>query len=174
VEVWSEKGTVRGVLAPVLDKYGVGFLPVHGFNSSTKIHDVSESDDSRPLIILYVGDYDPSGMYMSEADIPQRLEQYGGDHVVVKRIALLSEQVIGLLPFPASDKKKDPRYKWFVRNYGKRCWELDAMDPRDLRALVRTAILTQIEPIAWKRCAVVEKVERDSLRHVLDKWKGVY
>jgi hypothetical protein len=24
VEVWSEKGTVRGVLAPTLDKYGVG------------------------------------------------------------------------------------------------------------------------------------------------------
>src|SRR5262249_54100592 len=25
VEVWSEKGTVRGVLQPVLDEYGVGF-----------------------------------------------------------------------------------------------------------------------------------------------------
>jgi hypothetical protein len=25
IEVWSEKGTVRGVLRPVLDEYGVGF-----------------------------------------------------------------------------------------------------------------------------------------------------
>src|SRR5262249_32908083 len=25
VEVWSEKGTVRGVLAPILNRYGVGF-----------------------------------------------------------------------------------------------------------------------------------------------------
>jgi hypothetical protein len=25
VEVWSEKGTIRGVLQPVLDEYGVGF-----------------------------------------------------------------------------------------------------------------------------------------------------
>jgi hypothetical protein len=24
-EVWSEKGTLRGVLAPVLDQYGIGF-----------------------------------------------------------------------------------------------------------------------------------------------------
>ena len=31
VQVWSEKGTVRGILAPVLDRYAVGFLPVHGF-----------------------------------------------------------------------------------------------------------------------------------------------
>ena len=45
----------------------------------------------------------------------------------------------GLPSFPASDKKKDPRYKWFVRNYGNRCWELDAMDPNDLRACVEQA-----------------------------------
>jgi hypothetical protein len=29
VEVWSEKGTVRGVLQPVLDEYGVGFRVFH-------------------------------------------------------------------------------------------------------------------------------------------------
>lgn len=42
-EVWSEKGTVRGILKPVLDQYGVGFNPVHGFNSSikpTKLHPI--------------------------------------------------------------------------------------------------------------------------------------
>ena len=41
------------------------------------------------------------------------------------------------------------------------------------RALVRKAIRREIEPNAWKRCAVVEKAERESLRHVLDNWKGV-
>jgi hypothetical protein len=30
-EVWSEKGTVRGVLAPVLDEYAIGFRVMHGF-----------------------------------------------------------------------------------------------------------------------------------------------
>ena len=35
VEVWSEKGTVRGVLAPVLDEYGVGFRVLHGFSGAT-------------------------------------------------------------------------------------------------------------------------------------------
>jgi hypothetical protein len=61
VQVWSEKGTVRGVLQPVLDHYAVGFNLVHGFNSATNVHDISEDDDGRPLIILYVGDFDPSG-----------------------------------------------------------------------------------------------------------------
>ena len=41
---------------------------------------------------------------------------------------------------PGTDKSKDPRYPWFVKNYGKRCWELDAMDPNDLRACVRREI----------------------------------
>src|SRR5262245_10944597 len=39
-EVWSEKGTVRGVLQPVLDKYAVGFRVMHGFSSATAIYDV--------------------------------------------------------------------------------------------------------------------------------------
>ena len=60
VEVWSEKGTVRGVLQPVLDTYAVGFRVMHGFSSGTVVHDIAEDDDGRPLIALYVGDFDPS------------------------------------------------------------------------------------------------------------------
>jgi hypothetical protein len=173
VEVWSEKGTVRGVLAPVLDQYGVGFRVMHGFSGATTIYDVAQDDDGRLLIVLYVGDYDPSGMYMSEHDLPDRLAKYGGDHVHVTRIALLREDLDDLPSFPASDKKKDPRHPWFVRNYGSRCWELDAMDPNDLRDLVEEAIKNEIELEAWNRCAVTEKAERESLRTVLDSWRGV-
>ena len=36
VEVWSEKGTIRGVLKPVLDHYAVGFRVMHGFTSATR------------------------------------------------------------------------------------------------------------------------------------------
>jgi hypothetical protein len=172
VLIVSEKGTVRGVLAPVLEEFGVGFRVMHGFSSATAVYDIAQDCDGRPLIILYIGDYDPSGMFMSEVDLPERLAKYDGDHVQVKRIALT--QAHHSLPwFPASDKKKDTRYPWFVRNYGDRCWELDALDPNDLRALVRKAIRRKIEPIAWKRCVVVEKAERESLRHVLDSWKGI-
>jgi hypothetical protein len=57
VEVWSEKGTIRGVLAPVLDKYGVGFRVMHGFNSATQVYDIAQDDDGRQLIALYIGDY---------------------------------------------------------------------------------------------------------------------
>jgi hypothetical protein len=137
VEVWSEKGTVRGVLAPVLDEYGVGFRVMHGYTSATTINDVASNFDGRILHALYCGDYDPSGMCMSVRDLPGRLEEYGGEHVVVTRIALVRGDLRSLPSFPASDKKGDTRYKWFVQNYGDRCWELDAMDPNALRARSR-------------------------------------
>jgi hypothetical protein len=172
VQVWSEKGTVRGVLAPVLDEYAVGFLPVHGFSSATAAHDIAEDDDGRDLIVLYVGDFDPSGMFMSEQDLPARFTKYDGDHVKLRRIALTPRQVRGLPSFPASDKRKDPRYRWFRSNYGERCWELDAMDPNDLRDCVGSEIKKLIEPIAWERCEIVNRAEQESLKSVIENWSA--
>ena len=106
-EVWSEKGTIRGVLAPVLDEYAVGFRVMHGFSSATVVNDIAQDDDGREVVALYVGDRDPSGMNMSEHDLPKRLDEYDGGQVTVKRIALTQEQVRGLPSFPASDKKKE-------------------------------------------------------------------
>jgi hypothetical protein len=145
---------------------------IEQIETATNVHDISEDDDGRPLIILYVGDFDPSGMFMSEQDLPKRFSKYDGNHVTLKRIALTREHVHGLPSFPATDKRKDPRYQWFVRNFGHQCWELDAMDPNDLRACVEREIRKLIEPVAWKRCEIVNKAEQNSLRTVLDGWKG--
>jgi hypothetical protein len=170
VEVWSEKGTIRGVLQPVLDEYGVGFRVLHGFASATSVHDVAEDSDGRELVVLYVGDWDPSGLCMSERDLPERLSRYGGDHVTIQRIALQRDHLSGLPSFPAAKKKDDKRYPWFIENYGGRCWELDALDPNDLRSCVEEKIVEQIEPTAWRRCKVTEAAERDSLVDVMSAW----
>jgi hypothetical protein len=171
VEVWSEKGTIRGVLKPVLDKYAVGFRVTHGFSSAISVYDVAQSDSDRPLVAVYVGDWDPSGLYMSESDLPDRLKQYGGDHVDLRRVALTGEQVLPLQSFPATDKRKDPRFKWFTGRYGDQCWELDAMDPNDLRSCVEKHIKELIEPVAWERCETVFKQERATIYHVVKRWK---
>jgi hypothetical protein len=133
-------------------------------------HDIAEDDDGRDLIILHVGDHDPSGMFMSEADLPGRFAKYGGDHIKLKRIALTAEQLEGLPSFPASDKENDPRHDWFVNNYGNRCWELDAMDPRMLRDCVEREIKKLIEPVAWARCERVSRAESESIKGVVSAW----
>ncbi|MEQ1954416.1 hypothetical protein [Mesorhizobium sp. CN2-181] len=172
VEVWSEKGTVRGVLKPVLNHYAVGFRVMHGFASATTVNDIAKDDDGRDLVVLYCGDFDPSGLYMSEKDLPRRLDEYGGSHVKLQRIALRPEQTEGLPSFPASDKRSDKRHGWFVENHGTRCWELDAMDPRDLRECIEREIDYLIEPEAWARCETVNAAELESLQTILSGWRA--
>ena len=164
---------MRGVLKPVLDHYAVGFRVMHGFANATAVNEIAQDDDGRELVVLYCGDFDPSGLYMSECDLPRRLDDYGGDHIRFSRIALTPAQTGGLPSFPASDKKTDKRYKWFVQNHGTRCWELDAMDPRDLRECVEREIEGLIEPEAWARCETVNAAELESLQSILSGWRAV-
>ena len=58
----------------------------------------------------------------------------------------------------------------FVANHGHQCWELDAMDPNDLRDCVEREIKKLIEPVAWQRCEVVNRAEQESMRTLLDSW----
>ena len=61
--VCSEKATVAGTIKPVTQAYGIGFLPLHGYGSTTKAHEVAmiSLEDDRPLVIFYIGDFDPWG-----------------------------------------------------------------------------------------------------------------
>jgi len=175
IEVWSEKGTVRGTLAPVLHEYGVTFRVMHGYGSATAVHQAARETcgAEKCLTILYVGDWDPSGLHMSEVDLIRRLLAYGGNvHLV--RLALTKLDTRGDLPsFMTDTKRRDPRYRWYVDRYGSRCWELDALSPVVLRARVEHAILERLDRAAWKRAAVVERVERDSLTSILATWPGI-
>ena len=177
IEIWSEKGTVRGTLAPVLDAYGVTFRVLHGYGSATTLHDVAEESQrsEKPWTVFYCGDWDPSGLHMSEADLPARLSRYGGDDIVIERVALTTAHVrAGDLPwFDASDKRTDARWRWFVERFGRRCWELDALSPAVLRTEVETAISRRLDLDAWERAASAENAECASLATVLDAWPGI-
>lgn len=166
VEVWSEKGTVRGTLAPVLKLYGVPFRVMHGFASATAVNDIAELSrvDDRPFVALYVGDRDPSGMHMSEVDLPDRIDRYGGE-VQIIRVAISEEDSHShdVPSFDAVTKTGDARHSWYIENYGTRCWELDALSPAILRDRVADAIIDEIDPDLWKRADEIEAAERESL-----------
>jgi hypothetical protein len=175
IEVWSEKGTIRGTLAPVLDEYGVTFRVMHGYTSATTAYQVAEESRSgdRVLTVFYLGDWDPSGLHMSEVDLPARLERYDGQ-VVLHRLALDADDLFGDLPsFPAETKARDPRYRWYCHNFGTHCWELDALSPVVLRQRVEHAIRNRLDLAAWHRADVVEQAERESLTTILNTWPGI-
>ncbi len=161
VEVWSEKGTVRGTLAPILDQYAVTLRVMHGHASATALKDAASASlqSDKPLHVLYVGDYDPSGLHMSELDLPERIDRYGGS-ISLERIAIWNEA--DAPSFPASDKRADPRYAWFVSIFGPRCWELDALSPVVLRERVEAAIRDHLDLDAWKHAENIEAAQRQT------------
>lgn len=173
LEVWSEKGTVRGTLAPVLDKYGVTFRVMHGYGSATSLHSIAEETlrSEKPLEILYVGDWDPSGLHMSAIDLPNRLDRYGAN-AFIRRVALGEGDVTagGLPSFEAESKRGDPRHQWFVKHYGLRCWELDALSPVHLRDRVEAEILCLLDTDAWDHAIKIETAERESMACILREW----
>jgi hypothetical protein len=178
VEVWSEKGTVQGVLAPVLDELGVAFRVMKGFGSFTRVKEAAvdsnaDFERNQRTVALYVGDWDPSGMYMSEVDLPSRLARYGGQ-VLLKRIAIVKADHARLPHFDAKTKAADARYRWFVEEegYGRRCWELDAMDPNALRDRVRKAILRYIDWTLWSRAIEIEEAEVESMKDFHTAWQN--
>ncbi len=175
VEVWSEKSTVHGVLMPTLHDYGVTFRPIKGFGSYTVVRGaIEEANDlvdatAKPTVALYVGDWDPSGMHMSEIDLPNRIERYGGE-VEVRRIALVEHDIRDLPSFAA--KRSDPRFRWFTQTYGRRCWELDAMNPNNLRDRVESEISRYIDWPLWQRALEVEAAEVESMHDFHTAWRN--
>jgi hypothetical protein len=171
VEVWSEKGTIRGTLRPVLDEFGVAFRVMHGYASATVLNTIayeSRSSD-KPLTALYVGDWDPSGKHMSDVDLPARLERYGGT-LTVRRIALIAEDLASLPSFDPDSKQQDPRHRWFMQNVGTQCYELDALPPPVLRERVRAAIVSMIDMDAWNHAALVERAQIESMGALPKLW----
>ena len=176
VEVWSEKGTVRGTLAPVLKQFGVAFRVFHGYGSATSVYQAASDSlnvEREAFIAFYVGDWDPSGLHMSEVDLPNRLLEYGGS-VDLRRIALVQEDLPRLPSFSLNSKRRDSRCRWYWNHCrSQRCWELDAMDPNTLRNRLRRAIEDVIDWEAWERSRKAEEAEQESLKTVIKKWNSI-
>lgn len=175
VEVWSEKSTVQGVLAPVLNEYGVTFRVMKGFGSFTAVRQAAEDslriDDGQQGVVLYLGDRDPSGMFMSEVDLPARLDRYDSEWTF-ERIAVQEFDTPGMPSFDVASKTSDNRASWYLDRYGSRCYELDAMNPNDLRERVTEQIETYLDLPAWERSKDVERAEVVSMQEFHSAWNA--
>jgi hypothetical protein len=156
VEIWSEKGTIRGTLASVLDEYGLTFRVMHGYASATVINDVAELS---------------TDIHMSDVDLPGRLARYGGT-LTVRRVALVDEDLDGLPSFDLETKAKDPRYQWFRRNVGDICYELDAMPPPLLRERVEAEIRHYLDLDQWAHDQMIEAAEVESMETFHKSWQA--
>jgi len=123
---------------------------------------MDECDNGARVVILYLGDWDPSGEDM-ERDLKERLFNEQPElEFELMRVAIHKADIRRFNLPPLRVKDSDTRSGGFVRKYGEDCVELDALPPNELRARLQCAIEDLIEPLAWERARVVEQAQREA------------
>lgn len=147
---------------------------MRGYTSMPHVQRVARTALSRGLKVLYVGDADPSGLHMSEVDLPRRTG------LEIERVALTIPQARdletkGLANFEAA-KDGDARVAWMKATYGGAFQvEAEAMDPSDIISLLgdRVEALTGVTLDAdylpdLPTIEAAEEAARDTLDRLVD------
>lgn len=161
IEIWVEKDALSNVLFRVTSKYHIRLMVNRGYSSISAMYDAHRRLRSGD-VILYFGDHDPSGKDMVR-DIRERMEEFGRE-VDVRPVALTMEQIRRFNPPPNPAKITDPRAKWYIREYGRTSWELDALPPRELIRLAEKAVEALIDLDQYNRCLDREQRDIEELR----------
>lgn len=164
-EILIEKKALQGVFAPIADKWDIALGACKGYPSLTFLHDIYKRFKyiEKEIIILYFGDYDPSGEDIPRSII-ENLERFG-IRVDLRRIALMENQVIAWDLPPAPAKITDSR----TSNWdGLGQVELDAVKPEKLQSLCEDAIETIFDHDLF---SILQKEEKDERELYQDELK---
>lgn len=160
IECWVEKEALVGVVERACRRLDIPFFACRGYVSQTAMYEASKrfqeiQDQYKNVIILHLGDHDPSGIDMTR-DIAERLNITFGIPVEIRRIALNMPQIEKYNPPPNPAKLTDSRVGGYLKKYGSQSWELDALDPKTITALIEkeTNKFTDIE----KRNLLIERL----------------
>lgn len=168
VEVWCEKEALASVLEPPSLDGHIRYLSNKGYSSSTAMYDGAQRlfqaiQQGKTPVVLYFGDHDPSGIDMSR-DIRERLQlmTYGAE-IEVRRLALNFPQVVQYNPPPNYAKTTDSRYQEYIDLFGVESWELDALEPQVLNALVESAIREYLDQDKYDERIEQENRDKEAL-----------
>lgn len=203
VEVMVEKQALEGVLVPVCRKLDIPFSANKGYSSSSAMYGVGQRlkdrlEDGKNIIIVYLGDHDPSGIDMTR-DVRDRLAMFSEagewigsdlleDHDIAKpqviikpeyedrfkvvRICLNMDQIRKYKPPPNPAKMSDSRALKYVSMHGNKSWELDALDPAVLAALVTTEVNKHIDADLWGDRVLKMETMKDELKDMAAEYRG--
>ena len=152
------------ILEPVARKYHIMFGVNKGYSSASTMYELaqrakSKIEDGKRVVVLYLGDHDPSGLDMVR-DVRKRITEFltaGDDPVDVESedegtmlfdivpLALNMKQIRQYNPPPNPAKITDPRARWYIGEYGNKSWELDALEPKVLIRIAERGILDYLD-----------------------------
>ena len=178
VELWCEKDALSSVLRPICGELFATLMVNRGYSSSSAMYEArervqrkreDESGDHRPVTILYLGDFDPSGEDMVR-DIRDRFAMFQVEGIEVVKVALNPDQVKRWKLPPNPAKMSDSRARKFVDEHGSQSYEVDAIPPRDLQKMVRSAIMSHMDMELYQEMLDEEKRLENELKAAI---KGI-
>lgn len=173
IELFTEKDALSSILHPITRKWHVYFNVNRGYSSATAMYNtakryIREINNEKHLVLLYLGDHDPSGLDMIR-DIGSRLEEFEVDNLQLVHIALTSQQIKKYNPPPNPAKISDPRATEYIAIHGKKSWEVDALKPEVLIKLVENSISRFVDEKLMSRIVKREKKEMRRLEEFAEK-----
>jgi hypothetical protein len=174
-EVWIEKDALIGVITAVCNKYDVPYFACRGYVSQSEQWRSgrrfrSTLSGGQTPVVLHLGDHDPSGIDMTR-DNGDRLDLFAEDGVEVRRLALNFDQVQQYGPPPNPTKLTDSRAAGYLEDHGDESWELDALEPSVISALIEDELKSLIDDAGWATTEERQERERDLLRRLVDQAK---
>jgi hypothetical protein len=195
VEIWCEKDALAGVIYPVTALYDVPLMVARGFSSETFCFEAIEArvGDERPYLVYYLGDFDRAGRDAAAA-LKEKLERFGAQRGVDVTFIHLAIHEHDIAEFDEASRQVRviiavastvaPLDRWLPTREPKRksrndqLWpypfacELDAIEPDDLRALVRCAIEYHLPADQLKLLQIAEASERELITSLVDRITG--
>jgi len=177
VEVWIEKDALVGVISGICSRLDVDYFSCRGYTSQSEMWSAAQRlkryiDAGQRPVILHLGDHDPSGIDMTR-DVQSRLELFCESDVQVHRIALNYSQVEQYSPPPNPAKTTDTRAADYIDLHGQSSWELDALDPSTISALIESEVSKVRDASLWAKAEAKESQQRALLSQASSEWGKV-
>lgn len=177
VEVWIEKEALIGVAEKICDELRVPYFACRGYTSASEQWNAGQRyidliEKGQKVHILHFGDHDPSGVDMTR-DNKERLKLFLGEHeedFKIHRMALNMDQIERYKPPPNPVKPKDSRTAAYVRRFGtKKCWELDALEPKIISMIIKRRVDSLRNDKIWNASIAREEEAKRKLVRLAKK-----
>lgn len=171
VEVAVEKDALSSIVSEAIYFYCTRLNVVKGQASATMINNMAERFEKAVFngqkpILLYLGDFDPSGIAIPES-IKSKLMEFHGVDIELRRVGLNAGQIkqYNLPESIDAAKETDPNYQKFIDRFGSMPpTELDALHPKDLINLIQIALEEVLDMSDIDQQKVIESDERVKLK----------
>jgi hypothetical protein len=144
IEIVGEKNTIDSIIRPVAEEFCIPMTIGRGYCSlppRQAMADRYEDSGKDKLIILVLSDFDPEGEDIVHSFARSLRDDFDVFDVAAVKVALTADQVRQMrLPPRMKAKQSSSRYGKFVQRHGEDVFELEAVPPERLQALLRQSI----------------------------------